>query len=207
MLIGGTDTIPTTVEWAMTELLRHPDKMRRVVEELETVVGNQNIVEETHLHRLLYLEAVVKETHRIHPAAPLLVPHMPTDTCVVAGYTIPKHSRIFINAWAIQRDPEFWEDPLRFEPERFLKDSERANYQGNTFHFLPFGSGRRICAGIPMAERMVAYFLAVLVHSFEWELPGGIKPDVKDKLSFVLSKAEPLTAVPVARLSNSLQYQ
>ncbi|XVF53971.1 hypothetical protein PTKIN_Ptkin05aG0143500 [Pterospermum kingtungense] len=207
MLIGGSDTIPTTVEWAMTELLRHPDKMKIAVEELDTVVGNQNIVEESHLPRLPYVEAVAKETLRLHPAAPLLVPHMPSETCIVAGYTVPKHSRIFINAWAIQRDPEFWENPLRFEPERFLKDKERANYQGNNFYFFPFGSGRRICVGIPMAERMVGYELAVLLHSFDWKLPGGIMPDTKDKLGLVLSKAESLTAIPVARLSDSLLYQ
>ncbi|XWS61026.1 hypothetical protein CRYUN_Cryun07bG0090400 [Craigia yunnanensis] len=207
MMVGGTDTIPTTIEWAMTELLRHPDKMRRVVEELETVVGNQNIMEESHLPRLLYLEAVVKETLRIHPVIPLLMPHMPSKTCIVAGYTIPKHSRIFFNAWAIQRDPEFWEDPLQFEPERFLKDIEKGNYRGNNFHFFPFGSGRRICVGIPLAEKMVGHVLGVLVHSFEWKLPDGIKPDTKEKFGIVLKKMEPLVAMPVARLSNLEQYQ
>ncbi|XVF12362.1 hypothetical protein REPUB_Repub08aG0110600 [Reevesia pubescens] len=212
MMVGGTDTIPTSVEWAMTELVRHPDKMRRVVEELEAVVGNENIVEESHLRRLLYLEAVVKETLRIYPVAPLLVPHMPSINCTVAGYTIPKHSRIFINAWAIQRDPEFWEDPLQFEPERFLRKGTGSteaefNYLGNNFHFFPFGSGRRTCVGMPLAEKMVAHLLAVLVHSFEWKLPDGIKPDTKDKLRFVLAKAEPLVVIPVARLANSLQYQ
>ncbi|XP_022754762.1 cytochrome P450 76C4-like [Durio zibethinus] len=168
-------------------------------EELETVVGNQNIVEESHLPRLLYLEAVAKETLRIHPAAPLLVPHMPSKTCVVAGYTIPKHSRV---AWATQRDPEFWEGPLEFEPERFLKDTEKGNYVGNNFHFFPIGSGRRTCVGIPLAEKMVAYVLAVLVYSFEWELP-----DIKEKLRFVLSKVESLAAIPIARLSIPQLYR
>ncbi|MBA0862744.1 hypothetical protein Goshw_012291, partial [Gossypium schwendimanii] len=101
----------------MTELLRHPDKLQRVVDELDATIGGPNIVEEFHLPRLLYLEAVVKETLRIHPPAPLLMPHMPSETIVVAGYTIPKNSNIFINVWAIQRDAEFWEDPLQFVPE------------------------------------------------------------------------------------------
>ncbi|WRX19173.1 Cytochrome P450 - like 10 [Theobroma cacao] len=191
----------------MTELLRHPDKMRRVLEELKTVVGNENIVEESHLSRLLYLEAVVKETLRMHTPAPLLLPRKPSMTCTMAGYTIPKDSRILINACSIQRDPEFWEDPLQFEPDRFLKDTEKGYYLGNDFHFSPFGSGRRICVGIPMAERMIPHVLAALVHSFKWKLPEGTKLDIQEKFGITLKKVETLVAVPAARLSNSEQYQ
>ncbi|MBA0744571.1 hypothetical protein Gogos_007186 [Gossypium gossypioides] len=207
MIIGGTDTTFATMEWAMTELLRHPNKLRKVIEELDAIIGDQNVVEESNLPRLLYLDAVVKETFRIHPPVPLLVPHMPSETTVIAGYTIPKNSCIFFNVWAIQRDAEFWEDPLRFEPERFLKDTEKRNYTGNSFHFFPFGSGRRICVGIPLAEKIIMQILATLLHCFDWELPDGQQPDVKEKLRFVLTKAEPLVVVPVARLSNSIQYQ
>ncbi|KAG8480368.1 hypothetical protein CXB51_024577 [Gossypium anomalum] len=202
-----TDTTSTTMEWAMTELLRHPNKLQRVTEELNAIIGDQTSVEESHLPRLLYLEAVVKETFRIHPPAPLLFPHMSSETTIVAGYTIPKNSNIFFNVWAIQRDAEFWEDPFRFEPERFLRDTEKRNYTGNSFHFFPFGSGRRICVGIPLAEKIMMQILATLLHCFEWELPNGRKPDVKEKLQLVLSKAEPLVVVPVARLSNFMQYE
>ncbi|KAL1069900.1 hypothetical protein V6Z11_D12G296700 [Gossypium hirsutum] len=204
---GATDTTFTTMEWAMTELLRHPDKLRRVVDELDAIIGGPNIVEEFHLPRLLYLEAVVKETLRIHPPAPLLMPHMPSETIIVAGYTIPKNSNIFFNVWEIQRDAEFWEDPLQFEPERFLNVIEKRNYKGNSFDFFPFGSGRRICVGISMAEKIMMLVLATLLHCFEWELPNGRKPDVKEQLRLVLSKVEPLIVVPIARSSNSMQYQ
>ncbi|KAE8694237.1 putative Cytochrome P450 [Hibiscus syriacus] len=204
MMIGGTDTIPTTVEWAMTELLRHPDKMTKLVQELDMVAGNQNMVEECHLPRLLYLDAVVKETLRLHPVAPLLLPHMPSETTIVAGYTIPKRSRVFINAWAMQRDPKFWEDPLGFQPERFLKGD--ISYQGNNMRYIPFGSGRRTCAGLAMGDKMARLLLAVLVHSFEWKLSEGMKPDVQEKFGIVLKKMEPLVAMHFARLSNSDQY-
>ncbi|XP_017635289.1 carnosic acid synthase-like [Gossypium arboreum] len=207
MVIGGTDTTFATIEWAMTELLRHPNKLGKVIEELDAIIGDQNVVEESNISRLPYLTAVVKETLRIHPPAPLLVPHMPNETTVIAGYTIPKNSWIFFNVWAIQRDAEFWEDPLRFEPERFLKDTEKRNYTGNSFHFFPFGSGRRICVGIPLVEKITMQILATLLHCFDWELPDGRQPNVKEKLQFVLTKAEPLVVVPVARLSNSIQYQ
>ncbi|KAK8503934.1 hypothetical protein V6N12_019102 [Hibiscus sabdariffa] len=202
MMVGGTDTIPTTVEWAMTELLRHPDIMTKVVEELDTVVEKQNMVEESHLPQLLYLDAVVKETLRLHPVIPLLLPHTPSQTSFVAGYTIPKHSRIFINAWALQRDPELWDDPLRFQPERFLHGN-----RGNSFQYLPFGSGRRICVGIALAEKMVSVLLGTLVHSFDWEMPQGTQPDIQEKFGVVLKKMEPLDAIPFARLSSPEQYK
>ncbi|XWS50676.1 hypothetical protein CRYUN_Cryun12cG0106700 [Craigia yunnanensis] len=123
MVIASTDTTATTIEWTMTELLKHPGQMRKAVEELDGVVGDQNIVEESHLPLLVYLDAVINETLRFHPPIPLLVPRRPSMTCTVA-VCIPKVSRVLFNAWAIQRDAEFWEDPLQFEPERFLKDTE-----------------------------------------------------------------------------------
>ncbi|KAA3459782.1 Cytochrome P450 protein [Gossypium australe] len=107
IITGATNTTFTTMEWVMIELLRHPDKLQRVVKELDAIIGDQNIVEEFHLPRLLYLEAVVKETLRIHSQAPLLMPHMSSETTVITGYIIPKNSNIFFNVWAIQRDAEF----------------------------------------------------------------------------------------------------
>ncbi|KAE8720516.1 Nucleotide-sensitive chloride conductance regulator (ICln) family protein [Hibiscus syriacus] len=205
MMVGGTDTIPTTVEWAMTELLRHPDIMMKLVEELDTVVGKQNKLEETHLPRLLYLDAVVRETLRLHPVIPLLLPHTPSQTSIVAGYTIPKHSRVFINAWAMQRDPRFWDDPLRFQPERFFRGD--IDHRGNNFQYLPFGSGRRICVGLALAKKMAAILLGALVHSFEWKTPSGTIPDVEEKFGVVLKKRESLVAIPFARLPNPEQYK
>ncbi|XP_012435618.2 flavonoid 3'-monooxygenase CYP75B137-like [Gossypium raimondii] len=136
------------MEWVMTELLRYPDQLRRAVDELDAIIGGPNIVEEFRLPRLLYLEAVVKETLRIHPPAPLLMPHISSETIVVAGYTIPKNSNIFFNAWAIQRDTEFWEDPLQFELERFLNVIEKRNYKENSFDFFPVWIGEEdLCWG------------------------------------------------------------
>ncbi|PPS03086.1 hypothetical protein GOBAR_AA17584 [Gossypium barbadense] len=192
LMVAGTDTIPTTVEWAMTELLRHRDKMMKVVKELDTVIGNQNTLEDSHIPQLVYLDAVIKETLRLHPVAPLLIPHVPSCT-------------VFVNAWVIQRDPEFWDDPLRFQPERFLETD--INYRGNNFGFFPFGSGRRMCVGVSLAEKMMALLLGSLVHSFEWGLSKGTKPSLEDKFGVFLKKKESLVATPVARLPNLEQYQ
>ena len=205
MMVGGTDTSSNTIEFAMAEIMNKQEVMRKTQQELEVVVGKDNIVEESHIHKLPYLHAVIKETLRLHAAVPLLVPHCPSETCTVGGYTIPNGSRIFVNVWAIQRDPSIWENPLNFDPKRFL-DSEW-DYSGSDFSYFPFGSGRRICAGTAMAERMMMYSLATLLHSFDWKLPQGEKLDLTEKFGIVLKKKIPLVAIPTPRLSDPSKYE
>ncbi|XP_020419412.1 flavonoid 3',5'-hydroxylase [Prunus persica] len=205
MVVGGSDTSSNTVEFALAEIMHKPEVMKKAQQELEAVVGKQNIVEESHIHKLPYLQAVMKETLRLHPALPLLVPHCPSETCTVGGYTIPKGSRIFVNVWAIHRDPSIWENPLEFDPKRFL--NSKWDHSGNDFNYFPFVSGRRICAGIAMAERMVMHSLATLVHSFDWTLPQGQKLDLSEKFGIVLKKKMPLVAIPTPRLSDPALYE
>ncbi|XP_010053414.2 flavonoid 3'-monooxygenase CYP75B137, partial [Eucalyptus grandis] len=204
MVVGGTDTSSNTVEFAMAEILNKPSVLSKIQNELETVVGKDNIAEESHIPKLSYLHAVMKESLRLHPALPLLVPHCPSATCTVGGYTVPKGSRVFINVWAIHRDPSIWSDPLEFNPERFLHD--KGDYSGNDFNYFPFGSGRRICAGIAMAERMVLYSLATLLHSFDWKLPEGEKMDLREQFGIILKKKMPLVAIPSPRFSDPRLY-
>lgn len=204
MVVGGTETSSNTVEYALAEMMNKPKILKKVQQELETVVGKDNIVEESHISNLPYLYTVMKEVLRLHPALPLLVPHCPSTTSNVAGYTIPKGSRVFVNVWAIHRDPSIWENPLEFCPERF--SDGKWDYSGNDFNYFPFGSGRRICAGTAMAERMFMYSLASLLHSFDWSLPAGETLDLSEKFGIVLKKKTPLVAIPTPRLSNPSQY-
>ena len=210
-MVGGTDTTTTMVEWTMAELLKHPEEMRKVQQELTEVVGLSNMVEGSHLSQLAYLDAAIKETFRLHPALPLLIPRRPSVTTTIGGYKVPKDTKIFLNVWAIHRDPENWEDPLEFRPERFLSNNNnygnKFDYSGNNFHFLPFGSGRRICAGIPLAERMLNYVLASFLHSFEWKSPQPeAESEMSDKFGIVMKKLEPLCAIPTPRLSDLELY-
>ncbi|KAK8358465.1 hypothetical protein V6Z12_A04G021500 [Gossypium hirsutum] len=145
------------------------------------------------------------ERLRLHPVAPLLIPHVPSETTVIGGFTIPKGFTVFINAWIMQRDPELWDDPLRFQPERFFETD--ISYRGSDFRFFPFGSGRRMCVGVSLAEKMAALLLGSLVHSFEWGLPEETKPSLEDKFGIFLKKAESLVAIPVTRLPNLEQYR
>ncbi|XP_057416801.1 flavonoid 3'-monooxygenase CYP75B137-like [Lotus japonicus] len=205
MIMAGSETSSTTIEFTMAEMMKKPEVMKRVQEELEGVVGKDNMVEESHIHKLPYLQAVMKETLRLHPVAPLLVPHSPSETTTVGGYTIPKGSQVFVNVWAIQRDPSNWEKPLEFDPTRFL--DAKWEYSGSDFNYLPFGSGRRICAGITMAEKTVLCFIATLVHLFDWTVPQGEELDISEKFSLVIRMKTPLVAIPTARLSNPDLYK
>ncbi|XP_049361420.1 flavonoid 3'-monooxygenase CYP75B137-like [Solanum verrucosum] len=205
LVVGGTDTTSNAVEFAMAEIMNKPDVLRKLQQELDTVVGKDNIVEESHIQQLPYLYAVMKEAMRIHPALPLLAPHCPSETITIGGYTVPKGSRVFVNVWAIHRDPSIWNNPTEFRPERFLDN--KWNYSGNDFNYFPFGSGRRMCAGIAMAERMFMYSLASLIHSFDWKLPEGETLDLKEKFCIALKKKIPLVAIPTPRLSNPTLYE
>ncbi|KAK4260463.1 hypothetical protein QN277_003569 [Acacia crassicarpa] len=206
MVVGGSDTSSNTIEFALAHIINEPEVMRRVQEELDSVVGRENNVEESHIHKFPYLLAVMKESLRLHPALPLLVPHCPSETTTVGGYTVPKGSRVFINVWAIHRDSTIWDNPLKFDPSRFLGDA-KWDFSGNDFDYLPFGSGRRICAGIAMAERTFLYSVATLVHSFDWKVPEGQELDMSEKFGIVLKKKVPLVAVPTPRLSNTALYE
>ncbi|XP_062074093.1 flavonoid 3'-monooxygenase CYP75B137-like [Humulus lupulus] len=207
MVVGGTDTSSNAIEFAMAEIMNEPEIMKKAQKELEAVVGKDNIVEESHLSKLPYLQAVMKETLRLHPTLPLLVPHSPSETCVVGGYSVPKGCGVIVNVWAIHRDPSNWENPLKFEPERFLKDSPKWDFTGSDLKYFPFGSGRRNCAGIAMAERMVMYSLATLLHSFDWEVPHGQKLDLSERFGIVMKKKIPLVAIPTPRLSDPALYE
>ncbi|KAF3448402.1 hypothetical protein FNV43_RR09115 [Rhamnella rubrinervis] len=204
MVVGGSDTSSKTMEFAMAEIMNQPKVMNRIQQELDAVIGKHNLVEESHIHQLPYLQAVVKETLRLHATAPLLVPRIPSETSIVGGYTIPKGSRIYINVWAIHRDPSNWEEPLKFDPERFL--NSKWDYSGSNFSYLPFGFGRRICVGIGMAERMIINSLATFFHCFDWEVPPGEKSDLSEKFGIVLKKKIPLVAIPKPRLSDPALY-
>ncbi|KAI3851019.1 hypothetical protein MKX03_014444 [Papaver bracteatum] len=208
IVAAGTGPTSTTIEWVMTELMQHPEIMKRVQAELHQVVGTNNMVEESHLSKLHYLDAVVKETLRLHPVAPFLIPHSPSSSCEIGAYIIPKGATVFCNVWAMQRDPEAWNDPLRFQPERVSNGEsvKKFDYNGTNFSYLPFGSGRRICPGIPLAERIVIFFLASLLHSFDWGLPKDTNLDVMETFGLSLKKTTPLFIIPTPRLVNFEVY-
>ncbi|KAF5773569.1 putative cytochrome P450 [Helianthus annuus] len=203
-MVAGTETTTTMIEWAMAEVLNNHNVMKKVQDELDDIVGVNNVVEESHLPKLKYLDATIKETSRLHPVAPFLVPRSPSKTCNIGGYTILKGCNVFVNVWSIQRDPRYWDDPLVFNPERF--STNHWDYSGNNLKFFPFGSGRRVCPGLPLGEKMLMYVLASLLHSFHWSLPVGEEHDLSEKFGITLKKRNPLIAIPSQRLADASLY-
>ncbi|WOH13205.1 hypothetical protein DCAR_0832714 [Daucus carota subsp. sativus] len=200
MFIAGTDTTSSTTEWALSELLQNPEQMKRVKAEISSVVGANKQLKESDTDKLHYLQAIVDETLRLHPPAPILLPRKAVRETNFMGYTIPKDTQVLINNWAIGRDKDLWEDPLSFKPERFL--DSKINYKGQNYEFLPFGAGRRICPGLPLAHRMVPLVLGSLLHHFEWELCDGVKTiDMRETLGSASKKLELLRAVPKRKMT------
>lgn len=201
VMFGGTETVASAIEWTMAELMRSPEDLKKVQQELATVVGLHRRVEESDFEKLTYLRCCLKEVLRLHPPIPLLL-HETSEAAVVAGYQIPAKSRVMINAWAIGRDKNSWEDPDEFKPARFLKEGV-PDFKGSNFEFVPFGSGRRSCPGMQLGLYALEVSVAHLLHCFTWELPDGMKPselDMDDIFGLTAPLATRLKAVPSPRL-------
>ena len=171
--------------------------MSRAQAELEQVIGKGNQVKESDISRLPYLQAIIKEIFRLHPTVPLLLPRKAEKDVEIFDYTIPKGAQVLVNVWAISRDSTIWENPNEFKPERFLESS--IDVKGRDFELSPFGGGRRICPGMPLAIRMLHLMLGSLLHSFDWKLEDGVEPetiDMEDKFGLTLQMAQPLKAIP-----------
>ncbi|XP_071933362.1 cytochrome P450 76T24 isoform X2 [Coffea arabica] len=197
LFLGATDTTSSTVEWAMVELLRSPDKKEKARAEIREVIGQGKSVKESDISRLPYLQAVVKETLRLHPPAPI-VPRKADTDIEVDSYILPKDSLIVFNLWGMGRDSNLWLNPDTFVPERFL--NSESDDKGQHFKLTPFGTGRRICVGYALAQRMLHLMLASLLHSFDWKLEDGIKPedvDMSERPGLTVQKAVPLMAIPI----------
>lgn len=178
LFAAGSETSANTLLWAMSELMRNPRVMLKAQSELRSHLnGKANITEED-LVELKFLRLVIKETLRLHPATPLLLPRECTETCKVLGYDIPKGTMVWVNAWAISRDPKHWDNAEEFMPERF--DTRTVDFTGTHFEYIPFGAGRRICPGIAFAQSNIELALAAMLYHFNWELQAGVKPKTLD---------------------------
>ncbi|CAN1337025.1 Desmethyl-deoxy-podophyllotoxin synthase [Linum perenne] len=156
LFVAGTDTSSVAVEWAMSELMKNPRVLNKAQAE----------------------KSVIKETFRLHPSIPLLIPRESNKDCVVGSYEIPAKTRVIVNAWAIGRHSKTWEDKESFVPERF--DGSEIDYKGKHFELIPFGAGRRICPGIAYAIANIELVLAQLLYYFNWELPDGMTEEDLD---------------------------
>ncbi|XP_031282341.1 cytochrome P450 71D9-like [Pistacia vera] len=175
---AGGETAATTVDWAMSELMKNTRLLEMAEAEVREFFNRKGKINETSIDEMKFLKLVVKETLKLHPYAPLLVPRESSERCIVNGFDIPMKTRVIVNAWAIGRDTEYWNEPGIFNPERFLNRS--VDYKGTNFEFIPFGAGRRVCPGMSFGLTNVELTLAMLLYHFDWKLSNGMKNEDLD---------------------------
>ncbi|KAK7401483.1 hypothetical protein VNO78_13007 [Psophocarpus tetragonolobus] len=197
MFVAGTETIASALEWTITELMKNPMKLKKVQEEVRKIVGHKSKVEEDDISQMNYMKCVVKEALRLHPPAPLLIPRETLPHLKLRGYDIPAKTRVYVNAWAIHRDPELWERPEEFIPERH--ENCHVNFKGQDFQFIPFGFGRRACPGMVFGLSFVEHVLANLLYRFNWKLPATATDiDMSERYGLVTSKKVSLHLKPIS---------
>ncbi|KAL6498229.1 hypothetical protein OROGR_028626 [Orobanche gracilis] len=196
MLLAGTDTSAVTIEWAMSALLNHLEKLHKAKIEIDNIIGSdrRRLIDESDLSKLPYLQSIISETFRLFPAAPLLVPHEASSDCTIGGYDIPRGTILIVNAWAVHRDPGVWDDPESFSPERF-----EAVGAVMPPKLMPFGMGRRSCPGMGLAQRMVGLSLGSLIQCFEWRRVDEGLVDLTEGRGVSMPKVKPLEAMCKAR--------
>ncbi|KAI9115629.1 hypothetical protein K1719_013298 [Acacia pycnantha] len=202
VILAAFDPASKFAEWAMAEMVRNPTILEKAQEEVRQVLKKRGRIDEIALEELKYLKLVIKEILRLYPAAPFLAPRECSETCEINGYTIPKGTHVFVSAWAIGREPQYWTtsqfDAEEFAPERFMNSS--VDYKGSNFEYIPFGAGKRMCPGMLFGPAITEILLANFLCYFDWQLPSGTTPKSLDMtevfMASVFKKKEPLILVP-----------
>jgi cytochrome P450 len=198
LFTAGSETSSWTVVWAMSEMVKNPKVMEEAQAEVRRVFDRKKYVDETELHQLIYLKSVIKETMRLHPPLPLLIPRESRERCEINGYDIPAKTRVAIDFWGIGRDPRYWVEAESFKPERFI--NSKFNFKGTNFEYIPFGAGRRMCPGIAFAIPSVELPLAQLLYHFDWKLPNGMlneELDMTESFEIIMKRKHDLCLIPL----------
>ncbi|KAJ4836523.1 hypothetical protein Tsubulata_044447 [Turnera subulata] len=209
IVMAGTDTSSLAMQWSMAELINHPEVFKKLRQEIISVVGENRLVKESDVQNLPYLQAVVKETLRLYPTAPLFI-RVCNEDCTIKGFRLKGKTRMLFNSYAINRDPASWTDPDEFFPERYIGGNSEMNFaqsqmemRGQNFSYLPFGSGRRGCPGASLALTVMHATLGALVQCFDWEFKDGDKVDMEEGKGFTMGMANPLMCYPALHLDPS----
>ncbi|XP_039171258.1 LOW QUALITY PROTEIN: cytochrome P450 CYP82D47 [Eucalyptus grandis] len=200
LILAGSHMTAVSLTWVLSLLLNHREVLKKAQHELDTQIGREKPVKESDLKNLAYIQAILKETLRLYPPAPLGLPHESMEDCTVDGYHVPKGTRLLFNLWKIYRDPQVWLDPLEFRPERFLTTHKDFDIRGQNFELIPFGSGRRMCPGINFAMQMMSLSLAALLHGFDITTPADEPVDMAEAIRMTNLKATPLEVFATPRV-------
>ncbi|KAI3726706.1 hypothetical protein L1987_66506 [Smallanthus sonchifolius] len=208
IITAGFDSTAVTLTWAIVLLLNNPETLKLAQEELDLHVGKERMVDESDIKHLVYLPAIIKETLRLYPPAPISITRESTDDCIVGGYTVPKGTLLIPNLWKLHRDPNVWSDLDQFQPERFLTDKKGIgiDVKGQHFELLPFGSGRRMCVGTSFALQSLHITLASLIQGFELAKPSKELIETSEIYRLTNHKASPLQVLLSPRLSSNMYH-
>ncbi|RYR40097.1 hypothetical protein Ahy_A09g045768 [Arachis hypogaea] len=202
-ILAGTDTTSSTMIWMVALLLKDKQILRRAQEEIDVYVGRERKVETSDVKNLVYLQAIFKETLRLYPSGPLLLPHEAREDCYINGYYVPKGTRVFGNVWKLHRDPSIWSEPEKFSPERFINGNGEVD-EDHHFKYLPFGLGRRVCPGASLATQVSLITLARFLQAFDFDSPMDEPLDMREGLGLTLPKLTPVKVYLTPRVSNKL---
>ncbi|CAH2079686.1 unnamed protein product [Thlaspi arvense] len=200
LLVAGTDTSRHATQWTLAEIINNPKVLERLREEIDTVVGKTRLIQETDIPKLPYLSSVVKEGLRLHPPGALFA-RTSREGFRIRGFYVPENTPLVVSAYAVMRDPDSWEDPNEFKPERFL-DSSRSGEEDereHAFKYIPFGGGRRGCPGVNLAYIFLGTAIGVMVQCFDWKIKGDKVNMEEAPRALVLTMAHPLNCIPVSR--------
>ncbi|KAG6533854.1 cytochrome P450 93A3-like [Zingiber officinale] len=198
---GGTSSSVTAMEWALAELINHPNILQKARDEIDMVVGKKRLVAESDVPNLPYLQAVIKESLRLHPVFPLIIRKSIRES-KIKGYDVPANTAVFINTWTIGRDPAQWSEPLEFRPERFTEEGRKTvDFRGQHFELIPFGSGRRACPGSFLALQLLQSALGMMIQCFDWGADGGETVDMAEGLGMTLARGRALLCTLAPRLN------
>ncbi|XP_045832603.1 cytochrome P450 CYP82D47-like [Trifolium pratense] len=206
LMLAGSDSASTIMTWVLALLLNNKNALKHAQEEIDHHIGKNRRVEPSDINNLVYVRAIFKETLRLYPSAPILVPHEGTEDCYIQGYYVPKGTRVFANVWKLHRDSSIWSEPENFSPERFINENGEIDHESHHFKYLPFGLGRRACPGSMFATQVCHITLARLLHGFDFEVPMNEVVDMREGLGITLPKLTPLEVVLTPRLPYEL-YQ
>ncbi|KAJ0547407.1 putative flavone synthase I [Helianthus annuus] len=198
---AATETTAVTMEWTLVELINNPKVIEKARQEIDAVIGNKRLVEESDTPNLPYIQAIIKEVFRLHPPIPMVI-RKSNENVTIKGYDIPVGSILFVNIWSIGRNSKYWESPLEFNPDRFLEGGAlkgSLDIKGHNFTLLPFGTGRRSCPGINMAMRQLPVVIATLVQCFEWNVKEKRRLNVDERGGLTAPRATDLVCFPSVR--------
>ncbi|PON70136.1 Cytochrome P450, E-class, group I [Parasponia andersonii] len=204
LIAGASDTTTGTLTWAISLLLNRRHVLKKAQGELDCHIGRNRLVNESDIANLAYIQAIVKETLRLYPVAPLSGPRVFTEDCTVGGYHVTRGTRLIPNLWKIQTDPNAWPDPLEFKPERFFTTHKDVDLKGQHFELIPFGSGRRACPGTTFALQMLHLTLASFLQAFEISTPLNAPVDMTESIGLINIKVTPLELLVRPRLPAEL---